>query len=89
MNRTTFFHRFLLMMTYPTIVLWSVQAFMGHRNHTDKIFLIPANFLFNPETHDFLYHCAWLYQTLAIFYTGTTHMTTDTMATGLVFHAGL
>lgn len=87
MKRTTFFHRLLLSLTYPTIVLWAVLGYIGHLNHTEKIFVIPARFPFNTG-NNMLYYIALAYQTTAIFYTGTTHMTTDTMATGLVFHAG-
>lgn len=78
MKRTTFFHRLLLSLTYPTICMWAISAYVGHKQHTDKQFLIPANFPFNTE-NSALYYMALFYQTIAIFFTGTTHMTTDTM----------
>uniref|UniRef100_A0A336L2D1 CSON003796 protein n=1 Tax=Culicoides sonorensis TaxID=179676 RepID=A0A336L2D1_CULSO len=86
MKRTTFFHRLLLSLTYPTIVMWSISAYIGHKDNSEKQFLIPANFPFDIKVPS-LYYFALFYQTIAIFYTGTTHMTTDTMATGLIFHA--
>lgn len=88
MKRTTFYHRFLLSLCYYTISIWIVSAYVGHKNHNGKIFLIPARFPFNTDKN-LLWAIAYVYQIFAIFWNGTTHMTTDTFSTGLVFHAGL
>uniref|UniRef100_A0A336N2W0 CSON005362 protein n=1 Tax=Culicoides sonorensis TaxID=179676 RepID=A0A336N2W0_CULSO len=86
MAHTTFNHRYLIANTYVVILNWAFSAYFNHKNNTGNKFLMPARFPFNTDGK--LYWIAFFYQFFAIYYTGTIHMTTDTFATGLIFHAG-
>lgn len=80
--RCLFFHRLQLSLCYSCIVVWSLSPFIAA---SGKTYMIPAEFPW-PAKRGFGYAVAYIYQWIAISHSAFTHMTMDTLATGLLFH---
>lgn len=70
-------------MCYSCIIVWAITIFIEGSGKTQ---LIPAKFPFD-VTHGYKFVLTLIYQIIAVSYSAFTHMTMDTLATGLFFHA--
>uniref|UniRef100_A0A336K6E5 Odorant receptor n=1 Tax=Culicoides sonorensis TaxID=179676 RepID=A0A336K6E5_CULSO len=81
--RTVLFHRMEISMCYSCIIVWSITVFIPG---SGKMQLIPAKFPFD-TSHGYAFALTFIYQFIAVSFSAFTHMTMDTLATGLFFHA--
>lgn len=81
--RTVLFHRMEISMCYSCIIVWAITVFIEGSGKTQ---LIPAKFPFD-TTRGYGFGITFVYQLIAVSFSAFTHMTMDTLATGLFFHA--
>lgn len=81
--RAQLFHRTVLSLCGSCVIAWITNIFLPE---SQKYTIIPAKFPWNYK-EGVGFWCTFIYQFIAIIHSAFTHMTMDTLATGLLFHS--